>query len=1057
MRRILSIAKLLCVMAGVALCPPGASRAAPDAELAESARLQGLRQWAPAESLAHLALARAERATPADSNSLALALELLARGRQTQGLYRDTLVLEWGTRLVRIREASISRDPLALADAELLLSRILGGYERYGEAPSHLARARALRASRSAAIDSRSSDSLLAEVDLVSGQLLRRAGELANAEVELRRALTVHERFATSRTRLLGLVYSELGGVLVGLQRLDEAQPILLRAAETWQAVGAAGASQLAGTFGSLSSLEKNRGDMAQSVEWLERAVEASERLLGENARSTLIHRLNLGSRLIEFGDHVAARRRLEPLVTPLEALFGAGHSTTETARSMLGIACFADGDTVSALRYLAASLAAMENRPGNHAAGVAFALQWQAVILRDRGDLEGSRRAVELALEQCRPLGATEGPMRVDLELLKMSVLAKQGALTPLATEVAEVSALVDSFELTGTPVEARARVAQAIALRRLGAPDSAWKTALAADAMSRAQMAFNASRLPDRQALGLSVQWSEALPQLTDLVRTRDPGAAAIAWDRSQRWRGWWNRERELRRPPQGGLDTARTGAHARWVAAERHYAERIVSDADSMRHPSVSARLERARAAAEQAEGRYRATEARGGMPRPASEPRLDEILAHLAPDEALVAFAEAVDDTASRLVAFVAHGAPARVELVSLGPLRTARATSARWLRALSEPPSARASAAERELRVLGRACRERLWDPLAAVLADARTIHVVSGPLDDLPWLALPVGAREYLVDTNRTIGVIEAERDLLTPRAATSNGRAITFGGPAFDQAPATGAAPLLALASRGAANPCMPFPRLEALPAATAEALDVAATLGTGPDHALVLTGAEASEGSFKREAPGHTLLHVATHGVVLGDTCATAAPGRRGVGGLTATSSRTSKRRRPVAEPIAEADKPSPWLARRVWLAFAGANHAGESNDPDGNDGMLTAEEVVTLDLRGVEWVVLSACHSGAGADWSKEGALGMRRAFHLAGARTVIASHWSIEDQAAREWMRALYQARAAGALGGAEAVAKACRATLEARRQSRRTTHPFYWAAFTATGP
>ena len=77
-------------------------------------------------------------------------------------------------------------------------------------------------------------------------------------------------------------------------------------------------------------------------------------------------------------------------------------------------------------------------------------------------------------------------------------------------------------------------------------------------------------------------------------------------------------------------------------------------------------------------------------------------------------------------------------------------------------------------------------------------------------------------------------------------------------------------------------------------------------------------------------------------------------------------------------------------------------------------------------------------------------------MQRAFHLAGARTVIASQWSVEDEATREWMRALYEARSDGALRAADAMAAAGRAVLEARRRSGRSTHPFFWAAFTASG-
>jgi CHAT domain-containing protein len=140
---------------------------------------------------------------------------------------------------------------------------------------------------------------------------------------------------------------------------------------------------------------------------------------------------------------------------------------------------------------------------------------------------------------------------------------------------------------------------------------------------------------------------------------------------------------------------------------------------------------------------------------------------------------------------------------------------------------------------------------------------------------------------------------------------------------------------------------------------------------------------------------------------------------------------------------------------MSRRVWLALAGANRA-LAHDVDENEGFLTAEEVLTLDLQGTDWVVLSACHSGLAESWSRDGALGMRRAFDLAGARTVIASQWAVEDEATLDWMRELYAARAAGATSASAAIESASRHVLAARRKSGRSTHPFYWAAFSASG-
>ena len=65
--------------------------------------------------------------------------------------------------------------------------------------------------------------------------------------------------------------------------------------------------------------------------------------------------------------------------------------------------------------------------------------------------------------------------------------------------------------------------------------------------------------------------------------------------------------------------------------------------------------------------------------------------------------------------------------------------------------------------------------------------------------------------------------------------------------------------------------------------------------------------------------------------------------------------------------------------------------------------DDGILTAEEVQALDLRGCELVVLSACETGRGALESGQGVLGLQRAFQSAGTRAVVSSLWKVDDAA------------------------------------------------------
>lgn len=316
-----------------------------------------------------------------------------------------------------------------------------------------------------------------------------------------------------------------------------------------------------------------------------------------------------------------------------------------------------------------------------------------------------------------------------------------------------------------------------------------------------------------------------------------------------------------------------------------------------------------------------------------------------------------------------------------------------------------------------------------------------------------------------------------AERELLESPARDGSGM-LAVGDPDFDwtgpdrpakapglsgaRAPDSAAAAAAAIArSFGAGCNAPPPITLGSLPGARAEVDDIAREWGAihADQPVTRLVGAAATEQAFKSRSPGHAVLHLATHGIAWGDSCAPVYEGTRGVGGVSplagSPAARAKRPAAPSAPPAAGPASGSPWTGRRVWLALAGANHA-RAGAAGEDDGLLTADEVVTLDLSDAEWVVLSACQSGVGRSWPLEGSAGMRRAFRLAGARAVIASQWSISDEATRAWMRAFYAAGAHAGSPVADAMAAAGRSVLEERRRAARDTHPFWWAAFTATG-
>jgi CHAT domain-containing protein/tetratricopeptide (TPR) repeat protein len=123
---------------------------------------------------------------------------------------------------------------------------------------------------------------------------------------------------------------------------------------------------------------------------------------------------------------------------------------------------------------------------------------------------------------------------------------------------------------------------------------------------------------------------------------------------------------------------------------------------------------------------------------------------------------------------------------------------------------------------------------------------------------------------------------------------------------------------------------------------------------------------------------------------------------------------------------------------------LAFSAATKAGQ---PD--NGMLHAWEVFERVRLDADLVTLSACDSAAGQQRAGEGVIGLTRAFQYAGARSVLASLWTVGDTFAGPFMKAFYAAWARG-----ESKAEALRsAQIDAMRRGQR---PWRWAAFQLYG-
>jgi CHAT domain-containing protein len=319
-------------------------------------------------------------------------------------------------------------------------------------------------------------------------------------------------------------------------------------------------------------------------------------------------------------------------------------------------------------------------------------------------------------------------------------------------------------------------------------------------------------------------------------------------------------------------------------------------------------------------------------------------------------------------------------------------------------------------------------------PLADDLTPAR--RWVIGPdaaLWRVPWAALPLADGHYAVE-GHAVSTVVSGRDLVRADGPASAGRPLVMADPDYDRAP-TGAGPRPDVPSagsgpevtRGAVMRSVKLPQVPRLPATAEEARAILPNLRryAGGLEPQVYTGADALEGTFKAARRPRVVV-VSTHGFFLTE------PTEPGPAGKL------------PANPLL-----------RCGLTLAGCNKREEWAAAGEDDGVLTGLEVVGTDLRGCELVVMSACNTGVGLSRDGEGVAGLRQAFLLAGARSVAATLWPVEDQATAKLVTDFF-ARLADGKDQAEALREAQLALIRDRRASRGAAHPLFWAAFTLTG-
>lgn len=823
-----------------------------------------------------------------------------------------------------------------------------------------------------------------------AGVLAAQRGDPARAEDAWRRALATQERIAPLGPSRI-FIASNLGMTRFLRGDVETAESDLARVLDLYRQIGDKGQG-LATTLTNLAEIASARGDLIQAEDHLRSAHRIAEKALqGHPILPEILS--GLGSVERARGDLRAAGSYFEQA---LALHLQAAPESEEVAKTLVSLGEIAGrlGDVGQAREHFRRALSLREKAgPG----GILVAETLLAIGRQESapgGDPEAARERLEQALRFAE-------------------------AQVPEGLLVAEtLLALGRVAELEGDLPRAEIHLRRSLALRSKISPGTSLE-AEALAALGRLEIA-RGSEEPGREHLCRAVD-------VLDLQRPRIGGlqenAATFEAAFSSTYQGCiealWRSGREAE--AFHVLERSRARAFGRLLSERRlrfaeldpkSRAERGRLDAEYDRLQESLARLSlsndgpqvaRILDALHDVRTRQADLTARQLRDSPrlaaleAAEP-LDLAAAREALDSGTLLLAYAVGEEKTLLFA-IDVGAEPRPGL-AVFPLPVGRAELHRQvesLRSLVLDPSSDPA----ELRARGESLNRTLLGPAERLVRRARRLLVSpDGPLHALPFAVLShhgkTLAERKPLHFAASATVYSALRRLpppVTPRPTPL----VAFGAPVY---PPAAAEPPADRQVRSAAKRGL---SLEPLPSSRQEVL----ALGALFPEARTFLGAEATEEKAKAAAPDARIVHFAVHGLL------------------------------------------DESLPLHSGLALTIPEHPAEGRD----NGLLQAWEIFESLRLDADLVTLSACDTALGKDAGGEGILSLTRAFQFAGARSVVASLWSVSDASTPELMRRFYSYLRDGKTKD-EALRRSQVDLL--RSGDPGLAHPYHWAAFQLYG-
>ncbi len=895
------------------------------------------------------------------------------------------------------------------------------------------------------------------------GQLYASTREFAKAEPLLRQALEIrrsvpgvqHPDYAVSLNNLAGL-YQSMGD-------LAKADPLYRKALEIQKIVPGETHPDYATTLDNFAGLHKAMGDYARAEPLYRKALEIQRTARGENHPEYAVTLGNVAEFYQSMGDYEKAKPLCLQALDIQKARRGEQHPDYATSLNNLAMLYDSMGDDAVAERLYRQALEIRQVVLGEQHPDYANSLNNLASLYTARQEHAKAEPLYRQALEiKKNTFGETHPAVAVGLNnlavlyvsmnddakaepLLRQALAIQAGALgethPAYATSLSNLAVL---YESRGDHAKAEPLVRQAVAITRGHVESTA--------AVESERQQFVIARA-NRGSLNLYLSIAVSSGLYAKDVYQEVLLTKGAVWRRQQKTR-----------TAQEDSQLAPLFTELRSVSTQR--AQLTLATPNPTTQDVWRQQIDQL---AQRQEELERELSSRSTKYREAQQfVTVDKLRTSLPTDHALVDFWEysqllpSADDKPAplqferRLVAFVLRPDRPSVTLVPLGAVKPLAQLIDTWRKqTVGRLPAAAQT---------GQLLRERLWMPLEPHLTEIKTVLLSpDGVLGRFPFIALPGNTPgSYLLEQYAlaTVPVPQAIVSLLREKDSdrpTVAGNLLVLGDVDYDSQPdsQTPAAPKKKFGRNLAAVRGDGWRGWGPLDATRGElaSIDKLFRDNFGSDGVTLLEKSEASEKRFRQEAPRHKILHVATHGFFAPEMLRSA---------LKDTVDRGSR--------FNESDSSRRFAGYPPGLlsglALAGANQAPDS---ERDDGILTALEVESLDLRGVQLVVLSACETGLGEVAGGEGLLGLQRAFQVAGTRSVVASLWQVSDDATRALMERFYDNLWQKEMSTLESLREAQLWILKegqhrglVRTDQPKTdngpqrTPPFFWAAFVLSG-